>query len=103
MSMTRVEPTDADGTRRMRQEPNPAPDVGVPWRTVLPVAVVLSFADGFWITSLRGAVGAIERTEAPAETWMRESALAVPLFVLAVLGAVTLAMYLVAGGRPVGP
>ena len=93
MSMTRVEPTGADGTRRMGQEANPGPDVGVPWRTVLPVAVVLSFADGFWITSLRGAVGAIERTEAPAETWMRESALAVPLFVLAVLGALTLAMH----------
>ena len=93
MSMTRVEPTGADGTRRMGQEPTPAPDVGVPWRTVLPVAVVLSFADGFWITSLRGAVGAIERTDAPAETWMRESALAVPLFVLAVLGALTLAMH----------
>jgi hypothetical protein len=34
---------------------------------------------------------------------MRETTLTVPLFVLAVLGAVTLAMYLVAGGRPVGP
>ena len=92
MSMTRVEPAGADGTQRVEQGPIPAPGVGVPWRTVLPLAVVLAFADGFWIISLRGAVGAIERTESPAATWVRETTLTVPLFVVAVLGAVTLAM-----------
>src|SRR4051812_10338129 len=30
---------------------------GVPWSTVLPIAVVLVYADGFWMTSLQGAVG----------------------------------------------
>ena len=66
---------------------------GVPWRTVLPLAVVLAYADGFWITSLRGAVGAIERTQSPFTDWVRESTLSLPVFVLAVLGALTLAMH----------
>lgn len=64
---------------------------GVPWLTVLPLAVVLSYADGFWTISLRGAVGAIERTQAPFATWLRESTLLLPVFVFAVLGALTLA------------
>ncbi len=69
----------------------PAPS-GVPWRTVLPLAVVLALANVFWIVSLRGAVGAIERTQTPFESWVRESALSLPLFVLAVLGGLALAL-----------
>lgn len=73
-----------------------APEVpggwGVPWLTVLPLAVVLAYADGWWTTSLRGAVGAIERTQGPFATWLRESTLALPVFALAVLGALTLAL-----------
>jgi hypothetical protein len=68
--------------------------VGVSWLTVLPLAVVLAFADGFWVASLRGAVGAIERTQTPFVSWVRESALTVPLFTLAVLGALTLTLHL---------
>jgi hypothetical protein len=64
----------------------------VPWLTVLPLAVLIAYADGFWMTSLRGAAGAIERTDGPFGTWLRESTLALPVFVLAVLGALTLAM-----------
>ena len=41
----------------------------VPWLTVLPFAVVMAYADGFWMTSLRGAVGAIERTDEPFTSW----------------------------------
>ena len=67
--------------------------LGVPWGTVLPLAIVLAFADGFWMTSLRGAVGYIERTQTPFTSWFRESALGVPIFVLAVLGALTLALH----------
>lgn len=63
----------------------------VPWLTVLPLAVVMAYADGFWMTSLRGAVGAIERVQEPFASWLRESTLSLPVFVLAVLGAVTLA------------
>ncbi len=69
------------------------PVADVPWLTVLPLAVVLAFADVFWVGSLRGAVGAIERTQSPFTSWLRESALSVPLFVLAVLGALTLALH----------
>ena len=73
--------------------------LGVPWSTLLPLAAVMAYADGFWIISLRGAVGAIERTPQPFTSWLRESTLALPLFVLAVLGATTLALRLF-GPRP---
>jgi hypothetical protein len=62
----------------------------VPWSIVLPIAVVLAYADGFWVTSLRGAVGAIERAQHPFGSWLLQSTLMVPLFTLAVLGALTL-------------
>jgi hypothetical protein len=71
---------------------------------VLALAVVLAFADGFWIIDhLAARPSRRPRANRVPATWMRETTLTVPLFVLAVLGAVTLAMYLVAGGRPVGP
>lgn len=64
----------------------------VPWRTVLPLAVVLAGADGFWAVSLRTEVGAVARAQAPFASWLREWMLALPLFVFAVLGALTLAL-----------
>ena len=67
---------------------------GVPWATVLPVAVVMAYANGFWLTSLRGAVGAIERTQGPFASWLRESTLALPAYVFVVLGALTVALRL---------
>lgn len=63
----------------------------VPWPTVLALAVALAYSDGFWTTSLREAVGSIERTSAPFESWVRESTTLVPVFALAVLGAMVLA------------
>jgi hypothetical protein len=66
--------------------------LAVPWLTVLPLAVLMAYADGFWMLTLRGAVGAIERTQQPFTGWWRESTLALPLYVLAVLGALMLAM-----------
>jgi hypothetical protein len=65
--------------------------LAVPWLTVLPLAVVLAYADGFWMLTMRGAVGAIERTQQPFDGWWRESTIALPLYVLAVLGSLTLA------------
>ena len=76
--------TERPGTLRGRLS-------AVPWLTVVPLAVLLAYADGFWVVSLRGAAGSIERTQEPFVTWLRESTLALPLFVLAVLGALTLA------------
>jgi hypothetical protein len=63
----------------------------VPWLTVIPLAVAMAYADGFWMMSLRGAVGSIERTQEPFATWLRESTLTLPVFALAVMGALTLA------------
>jgi hypothetical protein len=64
----------------------------VPWLTVIPLAVVMAYADGFWVMSLRGAVGAIERSQTPFESWLRESTLLIPVFVFAVLGALTMTL-----------
>ncbi len=62
----------------------------VSWITVAVLAVVITFADGFWITSLEGAVGAIERTQSPFTSWLRESLIVLPLFTLGVLAALAL-------------
>jgi hypothetical protein len=63
----------------------------VPWLTVAPLAVGMAYADGFWVIALRGTVGSIERTREPFVTWLRESTLALPVFLLAVFVALTLA------------
>ena len=52
--------------------------------------MVLSFADGFWVTSTRTAVGPARPGLAPFTTWWRESSVLVPLYVCAVLGALLL-------------
>jgi hypothetical protein len=78
-----------------RERPDTLQDrLAVPWLTVLPFAVVMAYADGFWMTSTRGAVGAIERTGQPFTSWLRESTLSLPLFVFAVVAALTLALRL---------
>ena len=61
------------------------------WLTAALFAVILAFGDGFWLTSMHGAIGAIERNQEPLGRWVRESALMVPLFFLAVLAALVLA------------
>jgi len=70
----------------------PPGGLAVPWFTVVTLAVVMAYAAGFWLISLRGDIGAIERTQGPFADWLRESTLALPLFVFAVLGALTLAL-----------
>lgn len=67
------------------------PEAVRPWGTVAGLAILMAYADGFWLTALRGAVGAIERTQHPFEGWLRDSTLLVPPFVLAVLAALALA------------
>ena len=73
---------------------------GVPWLTVLSLAIILAFADGFWAISLRTAVGDITRAQTPFVSWLRESIVAVPVFALAVLCALTLAMSRWRADRP---
>ena len=72
----------------------PAPSVGrshLRWITVALLAVVIDFVDGFWTTSLRGAVGAIEQTQEPFDAWLRSSAMKLPFYVLAVVVAAVIA------------
>jgi hypothetical protein len=57
----------------------------------------MALADGFVLTSVLGAVGAIERAQHPFAFWLRTSALLLPVVVLAVLAA------LAAARRLVGP
>jgi len=76
---------------KQRAEASQQARLSVPWLTVVILAAVLSYADGFWMTSMRGAVGAIERTQEPFTSWWRQSTLLLPLFAFAVLGALTLA------------
>lgn len=65
---------------------------GVPWSTVVPLAVVVAYADGFWLVALRGAAGAVGRTDAPFAAWLRESTLLLPVYAFAVLAALALAL-----------
>ncbi|HEX5407052.1 MAG TPA: hypothetical protein VFX16_32655 [Pseudonocardiaceae bacterium] len=55
------------------------------WSTVLLLSIVLAYADGFVITSLTGAVGAIQRTSGLFGSWLIQSAILVPFFVAAML------------------
>lgn len=61
------------------------------WPTVAVLAVLLAFVDGFWIVSLQGAVGAIERTQSPFTRWLRDSTVMAVVMVGAVLLALGLA------------
>jgi hypothetical protein len=71
----------------------------VSWTTVFAFALVIAYADGFWVTSLQGAVGAIERNENPFHRWLRDSTLMLPLYILAVLTALRMARRLVGKGH----
>ncbi len=67
--------------------------------TVGPIAVLAALAGGFIVISLQGAVGAVERVGDPFRRWLTTSALLVPVYLLAVLGAVALARWWFAGTR----
>jgi hypothetical protein len=63
--------------------------VPLPWVTVVVLAVLMAAADGFVVTSIQGAVGAIERSQGPFVSWARGTALMIPIFVLAIMWAFT--------------
>jgi hypothetical protein len=63
----------------------------VPILTVGLLAVLLAYADGFVVQALQGATGAIERSQHPFSSWLRQSTLMLPVFVLVVLGVLALA------------
>jgi hypothetical protein len=68
--------------------------LAVPWTAVLTLAVLLDFADGFFMTALRNAVGAIERTQEPFTSYWRTCLLLLPVFAVGVLAALTVALRL---------
>ena len=59
----------------------------VRWSVVALFALVLTYADGFWLTALQGAIGAIERNEPSFNRWLRDSTTMLPIVFLAVLFA----------------
>src|SRR3954454_15846519 len=61
------------------------------WVALALVAVVIDLVDTFWTTSLRGAIGAIQQVQEPFHSWVRTSALMLPLYVLAVAAAAWIA------------
>jgi hypothetical protein len=56
----------------------------VPWLTVLVLAAVMAYGDGFVLTSTQGAVGEIGSNDSPFAFWLRHSTLVLPVFVYAV-------------------
>jgi hypothetical protein len=60
------------------------------WLTVAVFAVAFAYIDGFWVTSLQGAVGSLERSRPPFQRWLRDSTLMLPVYI----GAVVLALLL---------
>jgi hypothetical protein len=72
--------TSTSGRVRAFLDPRPAR-----WSTVVILAAVMAVADTFVLTSLTGAVGAIERTQGLFGSWLIESLILLPLFVLAEL------------------
>jgi hypothetical protein len=69
------------------------------WMTVAFFAIVIAFADGFWLTSMQGAVGALERNEQPLGRWFRDSTLMLPPFFVGVAVALVLARRVCASSR----
>ena len=79
------EPVVAAPVKRRRRR------LGVSWPTIILFAVVISYVNGFWVTTLQGAVGSLERSEPPFQRWLRDSSIMVVLYTAAVLVAVLLA------------
>jgi len=65
--------------------------LGLSWATIILFAAVISYVNGFWVTSLQGAVGAIERSEPPFDRWLRDSTIMLPFYAGGVLVAMLLA------------
>ncbi|MER7071065.1 hypothetical protein [Terrabacter sp. NPDC000476] len=66
--------------------------LAVPWVLVVPLAALFAAVDGFWAASMRSAVGAIERTGEPFVTWAHQTVVTLPLHVVALVAALTLAV-----------
>lgn len=69
------------------------------WPLLAVLAVALTYSDGFWMTSLQGAIGAIGRHEPPFTRWLRDSTIMLPLVTLALVVGLSAARRLIAGRR----
>ena len=67
------------------------------WSTVALLTIVLAYADGAVLTIIKGATGSIARIQTPFSSWLIDSTILLPFFVLAVLVGFRLAR------RYVGP
>ena len=72
--------------------------LGASWWSVGLFAVVLSFANGFIVASMQWTVGAIERLSPPFEQWMFNSVVMIPVYAIAIIGALYLARRLAGSG-----
>jgi hypothetical protein len=72
--------------------------LGASWWSVGLFAVVLSFANGFIVASMQWTVGAIERLSPPFEHWMFNSVVMIPVYAIAIIGALYLARRLAGSG-----
>ncbi len=72
--------------------------LGASWWSVGLFAVVLAFANGFIVTSMQWTVGAIERLSPPFEQWMFNSVVMIPVYAIAIIGALYLARRLAGTG-----
>ncbi len=55
--------------------------LGVSWATIILFAVVISYVNGFWVTSLQITVGSLERSAPPFGRWLRDSTMMLPLYI----------------------
>ena len=72
--------------------------LAVSWWTVGVFAVLLAAADGFWATSVRGAVGFIQNIDQPFHDWLLYMAVMLPIFAATIYLAIRLAQRF-GGGR----
>ena len=96
MTMYVPQLVDDDGLTIGELRPRRLP---VSWPTVALLVIFITCADGFWVTSVQGAVGAIERNQTPLANWLRDSTLMLVPFALAVLAALALTRRWAGPGR----
>ena len=65
--------------------------LGASWWSVGLFAVVLAFANGFIVTSMQWTIGAIERLKPPFQQWMFNAVVMIPVYAIAIIGALYLA------------
>ncbi|SEQ46821.1 hypothetical protein [Microlunatus flavus] len=71
-----------------------------PWAVVVTLAVLLGYADGFWLTTLRTAVGDISRVQEPATSYWRTTTAMLPAFAAGTLAGLLAVRRWSGPGRP---